>query len=120
VNWLTHASNAVLQDARLAHGATENVVAALWTAVEKHESGAPDRCPSCGSYRVESDYRPDLEIDPPYILFCTRCDWIAPKRVPPEAAQAANAAARFVTQVKQGPPPVCPANRANGKAKKHR
>jgi hypothetical protein len=79
VNWLTHASNALLHDARVARLATENVVAAFLTAVERHESAAPDRCPACGSYRVQTDYRPDLGIDPPYILLCERCDWVAPK-----------------------------------------
>jgi hypothetical protein len=101
VNWLTHSANAVLQDARLAHQAAENLFAAFWTAVEKHESGAPDRCPSCGSYRILTDYRPDLGIDPPYILLCERCDWVAPKQVPPHAAQAAMPAEELGVQVRR-------------------
>ncbi len=88
-NWLTHATGAVLQDARIAHLATENVVAAFWTAGQKHEAAAPDRCPACGSYRIQTDYRPDLGIDPPYILLCERCDWISPRKVSPAAAKAA-------------------------------
>jgi hypothetical protein len=101
VNWLTHTSNAVLQDARVAHGAVETVVAAFWQAAEKHESGTPDRCPSCCSYRVTEDYRPDLGIDPPYIKLCERCGWITPKKVPRAAARAANAADRMAKRARQ-------------------
>jgi hypothetical protein len=104
VSWLTHTSNAVLQDARLAHGAVETVVAAFWQAAEKHESGVPDRCPSCGSYRVIEDYRPDLAIDPPYVMYCERCDWISPKRVPSAAARAANAADRLAKSARLARP----------------
>lgn len=100
INWLTHTSNAVLQDARLAYGAVETLIGAYWQAAEKHESGAPDRCPSCGSYRVVEDYRPDLGIDPPYIKLCERCDWITPTQVLPKAARAANAADRMARRVR--------------------
>ena len=100
MGWLTHSANAVLQDARLAFRASENVFTSFWTAVEKQESGAPDRCPSCGSYRVVTDYRPDLGIDPPYVVLCERCDWLTPKQVPPEAAQAAMAAEALAVQAR--------------------
>ncbi|MEA2710418.1 MAG: hypothetical protein QOF78_3019 [Phycisphaerales bacterium] len=74
VNWLTHTSSAVRHDAQLAHGAVEAVVGCFWRAAEKHEAGTPDKCPACGSYKVAPDYRPDLELDPPYVLVCERCD----------------------------------------------
>lgn len=87
VSWLTHTSSAVRHDAQLAHGAVEAVVRAFWQAAEKHESGAPDKCPACGSYRVEEDYRPDVGLDPPYVLICERCDSIFVKEsAPPQAA----------------------------------
>ena len=42
VNWLTHASNAVRHDARLAHTATETILGVFMAAIEEHESQAPD------------------------------------------------------------------------------
>jgi hypothetical protein len=108
VNWLTHASNVVEQDARLALHATENVVGAFLTAVEKYESGAPDRCPKCGSYRVSSDYAPDLHIDPPYLLSCERCDWVSPKQLPAEGVMAVLEQQRIAEYVQ--------AKRANGQS----
>jgi hypothetical protein len=101
VNWLTHTSNAVEQDARLALHAVENVVATFATAVEKYESGAPDRCPNCGSYRIRTDYAPNLHIDPPYLIACERCDWVAPKRIPPEGVKAVFEASRIQEHVQR-------------------
>ena len=78
VNWLTHSSNAVRFDARIAVDATENILASFGTALLRYESGTPDRCPNCGSYQLVSVYRPDLEIDPPFITTCKRCGWVIP------------------------------------------
>lgn len=100
VNWLTHTSSSTFQDARLAHSAVQELITAFWQAAEKHEAGTPDRCPACGSFHVIEDYRPDLDIDPPYIKLCERCDWITPQQVPPEAAKAANEADRLAAQVR--------------------
>ena len=78
VNWLTHSSNAVRFDARIAVDATENILASYGTALLRYESGTPNRCPNCGSYQLVSVYRSDLEIDPPFITTCKRCGWVIP------------------------------------------
>jgi hypothetical protein len=106
VGWLTHAANATRQDARLVHSAVGNVVDAFLAAVEKHESRAPDRCPECGSYKVTEDYRPDLGIDPPYIVLCERCEWITPQQVSPERAKAANEAAELRQKARERAAPA--------------
>jgi hypothetical protein len=79
VNWLTHSSNAVRLDASLALDATENTLDAFSTALIRFESGIPEKCPHCGSYRLASVYRPELEIDPPYVTVCESCDWHSTK-----------------------------------------
>src|SRR3989442_1287831 len=44
-NWLTHTNGAIRTDAEFVLDATQNVVAAFGTAVMRHESGSPERCP---------------------------------------------------------------------------
>jgi len=79
VSRLTHASNAVRFDGHMAVKATENVLAAFGVALIRYERGTPDRCPHCSSYRLVSAYRPDLDIDPPYITLCESCGWGTPE-----------------------------------------
>lgn len=81
VGWLTHAENAVRHDADLAVGATTTVLGAYTNALMRHESGLPDRCPKCKSYRVMQDFRPDLDLDPPYVKVCNNCDWSEPPEI---------------------------------------
>jgi hypothetical protein len=76
VSWLTHASNAVRHDAFMAHEATEYLVSAFHHAHAKHKSGAPERCPNCYSYRIAMLYRPELEMESPYISLCESCGWV--------------------------------------------
>jgi hypothetical protein len=75
VSWLTHATNAVRFDGQIALEATQAVLAAFGRAVLRYERGTPDRCPQCQSYRIDSDYVPELGIDPPYVTFCGSCGW---------------------------------------------
>ena len=75
VNWLTHATNATLADGRIAVDATQNVIAAYGMALVRYERGEPDRCPACSSYRLTSDYRPELGGESPYITLCEACGW---------------------------------------------
>jgi hypothetical protein len=75
VNWLTHATNATHFDGAMAVAATQNVLAAFGTALMRYESRAPDRCPRCSSYQLTTDYRPELELDPPYVVLCESCGW---------------------------------------------
>ena len=75
VNWLTHATNSVRVDAMMAVSSTENLTSAFGAALSRFESGGPDRCPNCGSYRLASVYQPELETDPPYVTLCESCGW---------------------------------------------
>lgn len=75
VNWLTHATNAVRFDARLAVESTSSVLVAFGAAVIRKERGAPDRCPACRSYQIDSVYDPAIESAHPYRAVCSRCGW---------------------------------------------
>jgi len=75
VSWLTHATNAVRFDGRLAIDATESTLAAFSAALIRYERGTPDRCPVCSSYRITSIHVPELGIDPPYTAACESCGW---------------------------------------------
>jgi hypothetical protein len=72
VSWLTHAKNATLADGHLAVDATQNVLSAFGAAVLRHESGAPERCPRCSSYRLTIHYRSDLDAE---VTLCESCGW---------------------------------------------
>ena len=82
VGWLTHAKNATRSDGELAVSATLHVVTSFATALVRKERGAPERCPQCSSYRLTSDYRPELKREPPYVTLCEACGWeeAPPKR----------------------------------------
>ncbi len=76
VNWLTHARNATRADALLAHQIVEHILAIFGTAVFRYRQGIPDRCGSCGSYRIGlwAD-EPDAPLRPR----CEACDWRKPE-----------------------------------------
>ncbi len=73
-NWLTHATDSTRFDAALVLDATRTVIEAFGTAVIRHESGSPVRCPECGSYSIEVEFDPDL-LPHPYVSECTSCGW---------------------------------------------
>jgi hypothetical protein len=73
-NWLTHAGGATRSDAEIVLNATQNVIDTFGTAVMRHESGAPERCPECGSYCLDVGFEPEL-MPRPYILECENCGW---------------------------------------------
>jgi hypothetical protein len=75
VNWLTHARNAHRPDALIALHATESVLVDFGTAVTRRQGGTPERCPSCFSYRIASDFRSDLDSGPGYVSVCESCGW---------------------------------------------
>lgn len=72
-NWLTHASDATRPDAGFVLDATHHVTAAFGVAVIRFESGAPERCPECGSYAMIVGFNPDLPR--PYVSACGMCGW---------------------------------------------
>lgn len=78
VNWLTHAKNAVRADAQVALESTAHTLATFGTTLLRHERGVPERCPSCLSYQVTLDFRPDIAADAPYVSLCARCGWSSP------------------------------------------
>ena len=76
-NWLTHTSEAARFDATFVLDATHNVVSGFGTALIRFESGAPERCPECGSYAMTVGFNP--EMPRPYVSECERCGWQSPE-----------------------------------------
>jgi hypothetical protein len=75
--WLTHANGAARQDAVFVLDATHTVLAAFGSAVIRHESGSPERCPKCGSYNLDVGFNPELPR--PYVSECEECGWQSPE-----------------------------------------
>ena len=75
VSWLTHAENATRLDGELAVEATGHVLTVFSYALVRYERGEPDRCPVCSSYRLTSDYRPELGRGGAYVTLCESCGW---------------------------------------------
>jgi len=73
-NWLTHQGGSTRPDAEIVLNATQTVIDTFGTAVMRRESGAPDRCPECGSYSLAVGFEPEL-MPRPYILECENCGW---------------------------------------------
>lgn len=71
--WLTHANGGTRQDAVFVLDATHTVLAAFGSAVIRHESGSPERCPNCGSYNLDVGFNPELPR--PYVSECEECGW---------------------------------------------
>jgi len=61
-------------DTDFALNATQNVIVAFGMAVRRFEARSPERCPNCGSYAIQVDYREELEPNP-YVSYCEKCDW---------------------------------------------
>jgi hypothetical protein len=47
----------------------------LAQALVRFERGAPSRCPTCESYRVVSDFRPEIGDAGGYVTLCANCGW---------------------------------------------
>jgi hypothetical protein len=75
VNWLTHAENATRLDGELTVEATGHVPTVFTYALVRYERGEHDRCPVCSSYRLTSDYRPELGTSGAYVTICESCGW---------------------------------------------
>lgn len=75
VSWLTHTSSAIRYDAQLALDATQSVLAAYSTALFRYEGNAPDKCPRCNSFRLDSIYEPVADSDQEYFTLCESCGW---------------------------------------------
>jgi predicted RNA-binding Zn-ribbon protein involved in translation (DUF1610 family) len=73
--WLTHAKNAVLMDAKLTTEGTGHTLYAFGLAIIRKEKGVPDRCPQCASYRITRDWRPEFGREHEYVTRCEACEW---------------------------------------------
>jgi len=90
---LTHQKNATRPDGDIAVGAVANFLLLFEEAIERKERGGPERCPSCGSYRVVGHEDFDLDNETVTRLrLCEACDWqevyepepLGPPPPPPE------------------------------------
>jgi hypothetical protein len=79
VGWVTHNQNATRYHADFAVHSCAYLLAEISRLVVRQERDVPDRCPSCGSYRLSSAYRPDLNPEQPYLEVCESCGWEQPK-----------------------------------------
>jgi len=61
VVWLQHHAEASPRDADLVLDATGHVLGAFSQAIIRSREGTPERCPSCGSYRIGGDGEPAVE-----------------------------------------------------------
>jgi len=97
VNWLTHAGNATRFDGHLAFRATEHVLTWWSLSILRFECQAPDRCPKCGSNRVNADFRQDDMETCRQVTICEVCHWegdsyvIRPHADEPEADRGGQA-----------------------------
>jgi hypothetical protein len=72
VSWLTHAADATRDDGAIALNATHTVLEDFGTALIRHERQTPERCGRCGSLKLITLYRPELEVDG---AVCQSCGW---------------------------------------------
>lgn len=76
VSWLTHEKNATRLDGSLAVTITAHVLYLYEKLIYQSESGVPERCPSCGSYRVEPFWTREEDRDElVHVLACEACEW---------------------------------------------
>lgn len=79
VAWLTHARSAGQPDALIALAAVSQTIEAFIVAVNRHQLGAPQRCPVCASYQLRSGYADDGGR----VKICETCGWEAPAELAP-------------------------------------
>jgi hypothetical protein len=76
VQWLTHAKNAARPDGEIAVEMVAHFLSLFEQAIERQERGGPDRCPSCGSYRVVGDEEYDFDAGTVVRRrLCEACNW---------------------------------------------
>jgi hypothetical protein len=57
--WLQHCSSATEYDADIVLDATAHLLGAFGKLIRRHESGEPERCPRCDSYKLDDDIQQD-------------------------------------------------------------
>jgi hypothetical protein len=73
VNWLTHARHVARWDGEIALDTTSHVLNMYGAARARAESGLPETCPTCGSYRLVPVY--DWDLLPHWFTLCEACEW---------------------------------------------
>ena len=74
-NWLTHYQNATRFHAEMALHASSYLLSGIAILLVRKERAIPDRCPTCGSYRLTGAYRPEMDVEYPYVRVCESCGW---------------------------------------------
>ena len=80
--WLTHARSAGRADAQIALSAVSQTIEAFILAVNRHQLGAPQRCPVCASYQLRAEHAGDGG----WMKICETCGWEASADPAPPAA----------------------------------
>jgi hypothetical protein len=75
VGWLTHAKNAARTDGVIAVEAAQHTLGLFGMTIIRRENGEPGRCPKCSSYRLTTDYRPELGKEHANVRRCEACGW---------------------------------------------
>jgi hypothetical protein len=74
--WLQHCSNATEYDADIILDATAHLVGTFGKLIRRHESGEPERCPRCESYKLDNDIQHDDAGEGFYeSTVCGACGW---------------------------------------------
>lgn len=75
--WLQHNTNATPDDAELVLDATAHFLSALGRLIHRRDHGEPERCPRCGSYRLDEDVEMVDEPEPGMLhsTICGGCGW---------------------------------------------
>ena len=75
-SWLTHEKNATRMDGELAVEVTAHFLSLYEQLIHRKELATPDRCPGCGSYKVETFWTRDDDRDElVHALACKACEW---------------------------------------------
>ncbi len=80
VGWLTHTKSATRYDGLFVLDATIDLISSFGKVLVRFESPVPERCPKCSSYRLTSDFRPELKGTDPYVRLCEACGWEETKK----------------------------------------
>jgi len=75
--WLQHNTNATPDDAELVLDATGHFLSGLGRLIHRRDHGEPERCPRCGSYRLDEDVEIVDEPESGMLesTICGGCGW---------------------------------------------